>query len=112
MSDWIDLQLAHSLTRAPAPDELWARINPNCERQVNGPVAPRRRPIAIRWAVPVAIAACGMIVLARRVREDRVFAASDPAAVSKRMAHEKRPVSKARTEVAANTTACKHCHSL
>src|SRR5436305_10235633 len=100
MSDWIDLQLAHSLTRVQAPDELWARMN--------GPVAPRRRHMAIRWAVPVAIAACGMIVLARPVREDRVFAASDPAAVSKRMAHEKRPASKARTEVAAaSTTACK-----
>jgi len=79
MSDWIDLQLAHSLTRVQAPDELWARIN--------APVV-RRRPIAIRWALPAAIAACVMVLLARPVREDRVFTSSDPAAVAKWMAHE------------------------
>ena len=79
MSDWIDLQLAHSLTRVQAPDELWARIS--------APVV-QRRPVAIRWAVPVAIAACVMVLLARPVREDRVFTSSDPVAVTKWMAHE------------------------
>ena len=79
MSDWIDLQLAHSLTPVSAPDELWARIQ--------APVARQRRPVAIRWAVPAAIAACVMVLLARPVREDRTFASSDPAAVAKRMAH-------------------------
>src|SRR5438105_136634 len=83
MSDWIDLQLAHSLTPAHAPEELWARIS--------GAATPRqapRRPIAIRWAVPAAIAACVMILLVRPVREDRVFASNDPVAVAKWMAHE------------------------
>jgi hypothetical protein len=80
MSDWVDLQLAHSLTRVQAPDELWARIQ--------APVARQQRPVAIRWAVPVAIAACVVVLLARPVHEDRVFASSDPAAVAKWMAHE------------------------
>jgi hypothetical protein len=79
MSDWIDLQLAHSLTPAQAPDELWARIS--------SPVSPRR-PVAIRWAVPAAIAACVIVLLARPVRENRFFASNDPVAVAKWMAHE------------------------
>jgi len=74
MSDWIDLQLAHSLTPVPAPEDLWARIQ--------APPIRSRRPIAIRWAVPAAVAACVMVVLARPVHEDRVFASSDPATVA------------------------------
>ena len=91
MSEWIDLQLAHSLTPVNAPDELWARIN--------APVAQRKRPGAIRWAVPVAIAACVMVLLARPMDLSRMaagelrggrleFVSNDPVAVERWLAHQ------------------------
>src|SRR5438270_3937496 len=104
MSDWIDLQLAHSLTPVPAPDELWTRIN--------APVVPQRRPFAIRYAVPTAIAACVMLLLARPVREDRVFASSDPAAVARWTAHKPGASSPLRQPAEVKTASgCQPCHT-
>jgi hypothetical protein len=102
MSDWIDLQLAHSLTSVQAPDELWSRIQ--------APAVRPRRPMAIRCAVPAAVAACVMVVLARPVHEDRVFASSDPTAVAEFMAH--KPVKSAPIVPSEGGPTCLPCHTL
>jgi hypothetical protein len=83
MSDWIDLQLAHSLGPAKAPDQLWARIDAASSQ-------PRRR-FSLRWAaIPAAaIAACVMVLLARPTHDVRAeFASNDPVAIERWLAHE------------------------
>lgn len=87
MSDWIDLQLAHSLAPVKAPDQLWARI------EAASAAAPARRAVAIRWAFPVAVAACALLLLARlaavELRTPRAeFASNDAVAVEHWLAHE------------------------
>jgi len=110
MSDWTDLRLAHSLTPVQAPDELWTRIQAPQSSSRSRP----HRPVAIRWAVPTAIAACVMVLLARPVREDRAFASSDPAAVAKLVAH--KPVVKTAPVSLVirsdSTPTCRPCHTL
>jgi len=89
MSDWIDLQLAHSLGPVKAPEDLWSRIESAHTR--SGPV--RRNTASTmtlgRWAVPVAIAACVMVLLARPTREKQFeLTSSDPARLQRWLAHE------------------------
>lgn len=112
MSDWIDLQLAHSLTPKSAPEELWARIQ-------NASSAPRKRHSPIRWAVPAAIAAGVMVVLAQPVHQERFeLVAGNPAKVHGWLAHKSagsgtssvlnvQAISTGRSE-----TACRYCHTL
>jgi len=87
MSDWIDLQLSHSLGPVSAPDELWERID------FPAASAPRRRPAAVRWAIPAAVAACLVFLLARmaayELRLSPVrYASADAAAVQRWLGHQ------------------------
>jgi hypothetical protein len=112
MSDWIDLQLAHSLTPSQAPDELWTRL------QAASAPQPRRHRSPIRWAVPAALAAGVMVVLAQPVRQERFeLVSAHPARIESWLAHQPResgpfgpiqgPVSINRSEAA-----CRNCHTL
>jgi hypothetical protein len=116
MSDWIDLQLAHSLTPASAPDELWARIE-----RARAPRKPERSPI--RWAVPAAIAAAVMVVLAQPVRQERFkLVSANPPKVEHWLAHQPgesgplRPMPAARAQAVVSDgrsdAACRYCHTL
>ena len=108
MSDWIDLQLAHSLGRAKAPDELWDRLQGRAPR--------RRRPIAVRWAVPMAIAACVTVMLARPVQEGRFeLVANQRADIAHRLAHEAAAQANGSAVIpiaVRSELACGTCHSL
>src|SRR5438132_4193401 len=92
MSEWVDLQLAHHLAPAQAPDELWQRV---MIHQGAGKQAPRTS-ARMRWLVPAAAAAaCVAVLLATprpgglqrladaELRSPRVeFASADPSAIS------------------------------
>jgi hypothetical protein len=82
MSDWIDLQLAHSLGPAKAPADLWDRIE--------AAQAPKRRAGMARWGVAAAAAAaCVVGLLAHSAQVSRTeFATNDPAAIERWLAHE------------------------
>jgi hypothetical protein len=84
MSDWIDLQLAHSMGPVKAPDDLWARIDA-------ASALPRRSNVS-RWVIAAACAAGVMALFARPIYEARdvrpEFASSDPAAIQRWLAHE------------------------
>src|SRR5882724_11533594 len=81
MSDWIDLQLAHSLGRVKAPDELWARIQRRPVRRASHAI--------LRWGTVAAVAAGVTVLLARPVRESQVeIATARPAVVQRSLAHE------------------------
>ena len=87
MSDWIDLQLAHSLTPLKAPDALWDHICAPLPKP-----APRRHE-AFRWAAPCAVAACALLLLIRSTSLELrpahpQFVSNDPVAVQHWMAHE------------------------
>jgi hypothetical protein len=82
MSDWIDLQLAHSLGPVKAPDQLWARIE-------DAASVPVRRRSMIRWALPAAIAACIMLLFSRPAHNaGPELAYTDPEAVGRWLGHE------------------------
>jgi hypothetical protein len=90
MSEWIDLQLAHSLAPAKAPAALWGRID---AALCPAPVRPAPRGIgAFRWAVPCAVAAVVLLLLVRttaiELRGHAEFASNDPVAVEHWLAHE------------------------
>ena len=99
MSDWIDLQLAHSLTRVQAPDDLWDRIMAP---------PPVRRPFAVRWAVPTGIAACVMALTA--MPHELYIERPDFSApvVERKLAHEARP---AASPIKSVDVSCQACHS-
>src|SRR5215467_6025901 len=104
MSDWIDLQLAHSLTPTRAPEELWARIQ-GAQHQ------PRRRHSPIRWAVPAALAAGVMVVLAQPVRQEHFeLTPGRPAKVERWLAHEPRPTGA--IAIQGRDASCRQCHVL
>lgn len=113
MSDWIDLQLAHSLAPAKAPAALWDRIDAALcppagtapsrrasfpkQRVIAFPAAtdaPSRAalPRALRWGVPCAVAAIVLLLLVRttalELRGHAEFASNDPIAVEHWLAHE------------------------
>ena len=90
MSDWTDLQLAHSLTPVKAPDSLWARVNAG---NGTGATAERRRATgAFRWSVPCAVAAAVVLLASTTTMELRpphgAFVSNDPVAVEQWLAHE------------------------
>jgi hypothetical protein len=114
MSDWTDLQLAHSLAPEKAPDELWARVQ-------GGAVAARpSRPF--RWAFPVGVAACGLVLLARlaafELRTPRAdFSPVETVAVERWAAHQAGSgrawaAEGMRSKDMAATTNCGYCHTL
>ena len=108
MSDWIDLQLAHSLTPTRAPEELWARIR-------GAKPEPRRRRSPVRWAVPAALAAGVMVVLAQPVRQEHFeLTAGRPAKIERWLAHQPGESGPLRPVVAIQDRdgSCRQCHVL
>jgi len=122
MSDWVDLQLAHSLTPVQAPDALWARIH--------APAAgarPHWRE-SFRWLAPCTMAVAMLLLLIRTTALELrpphpEFIANDPAGIQHRLAHEATPVKSAFAETKSsldstviastrNDAPCTTCHSL
>ncbi len=89
MSDWMDLQLAHSLAPVPAPAALWERVD---AALIPAAVARPRRFPTLRWAVPCAAAAAVVLLLVRataiELRAHPTYASNDPVAVEHWLAHE------------------------
>jgi hypothetical protein len=109
MSDWIDLQLAHSLTRTKAPDELWSRIQ-------SGALAPTQ-PRRVRWAFPVAVAACALLLLARLAAFElhtptTGFSPVENVAVERWAAHQPGSGSVWNREPMQARSDCRLCHNL
>src|SRR5689334_13844456 len=112
MSDWMDLQLAHSLTPAKAPDALWSRINGAAQ-----PARPRWQD-SFRRGTLSTVAAAMLFLLVRATavelrppHED--FVANTPVAAKKWLAHEPQ-VQRVRLEVSSvrSESGCKTCHTL
>jgi hypothetical protein len=118
MSDWIDLQLAHSLNRVKAPEALWSRL----QAAQAGVVETRPR---WRWAAPFAIAVCVLLMLlvvrasALELRGARTeFVSNDPVAMERWLAHHRGSVSRrgqapavrVKSEMASARVECVACH--
>src|SRR4051794_39585252 len=105
MSDWIDLQLAHSLGPVKAPDDLWARIQAGRPRRTLHP--------AIRWGAVAALAASVTVLLARPVHKSRLELAAGPA-IRRSLAHEPvvRVADRGEAAPIRQNAACRGCHTL
>jgi hypothetical protein len=111
MSDWTDLQLAHSLAPIQAPEALWSRINSPA------PVPQSRWREAFRMAAPCAAAAAFVLLLVRtsalELRPPHPdFVANEPIAVERWLAHEAGPAHRPAPAMEAAAAACKTCHTL
>ena len=103
MSDWIDLQLAHSLGPVKAPDDLWARIQAGRPRRTLHP--------AIRWGAVAALAASVTVLLARPVHESRLELAARPA-IQRSHAAVVRVADRGEAVPVRQNAACRGCHTL
>jgi hypothetical protein len=112
MSDWVDLQLAHSLTQVKAPDALWERVATAGGAPA---VSEPRWTAGFRRGVPCAAAAALLLLLVRasaielRPPHDD-FVANGPVSIERALAHE-------RTSSPPNVTTvtdigCAACHTL
>lgn len=91
MSDWMDLQLAHSLAPAKAPDALWARVNARIDMPAPAAASPWIG--MFRWAAPCAVAVAVLLLLVRATAIElrpahAEFVSNDPIAVERWLAHE------------------------
>jgi hypothetical protein len=115
MSDWMDLQLAHSLTPVKAPDALWSRVS-----AAGGAPAlsePPRWTAGFRRGVPCAAAAALLLLLVRAtVVELRPphgeFVTNGPVTVERWLAHEKSASSVTGRGLTVVDGSCSACHSL
>jgi hypothetical protein len=115
MSDWTDLQLAHSITPVKAPDELWSRVS-----AAGGTPAlsePPRWTAGFRRGVPCAAAAALLLLLVRAtVVELRPphgeFVTNGPVAVERWLAHEKSAASFTDRGLTVSGGSCVACHNL
>lgn len=117
MSDWMDLQLSHSLTPVKAPDDLWNRVSAAGGAPA---ISEPRWTVGFRRGVPCAAAAALLLLLVRatvvelRPPHDQ-FVANDPVAVGRWLAHEKTSTSLTVSDKGATVVSdgsCNLCHSL